>query len=138
MGEHFAVALYPDAAAFYQFLELEETGGKVSPEAALEIPQLQASFEDRNMLHQQDRDTIKSLGLKFRGRNAWPMFRTYRPGLATIHRPMNRYYHRQSTLCLASGDRVFGCLGSRVNRRTVPMPNGMQSFEGAWPGFPIF
>ena len=27
-------------------------------------------------------DLIKQLGLTFRGRNAWPMFRDYRPGLA--------------------------------------------------------
>jgi hypothetical protein len=41
---------------------------------------LQASFEDRNELTKKDRDVIKSLGLKFRGRQAWPLFRSYRPG----------------------------------------------------------
>jgi hypothetical protein len=46
----------------------------------LVIPHLQASFHDRKMLTQQDRDLIKELGLKFRGRKAWPMFRSYRPG----------------------------------------------------------
>jgi hypothetical protein len=80
LGEHFAVALYPGADAFYQFLDLEETDDMMAPEAVLEIPQLQVSFEDRNMLHQRDREIIKSLGFKFRGRNAWPMFRTYKPG----------------------------------------------------------
>jgi len=41
---------------------------------------LMASFEDRGMLQKRDLDQIKGLGLKFRGRNAWPMFRSYRPG----------------------------------------------------------
>ncbi|MGH3149043.1 MAG: DUF7309 domain-containing protein, partial [Rubrobacter sp.] len=30
-------------------------------------------------LDRRDREVIKKLGLKFRGRNAWPMFRSYRP-----------------------------------------------------------
>jgi hypothetical protein len=80
LGEHFAIALYPGAGAFHQFLRLEEAGNLATPEAVLEIPQVQASFEDRDMLQQRDREIIKSLGLKFRGRNAWPLFRTYSPG----------------------------------------------------------
>lgn len=31
-------------------------------------------------MSQKDRDVIKQLGLKFRGRQAWPLFRSYRPG----------------------------------------------------------
>jgi hypothetical protein len=34
------------------------------------------------MLHERDRALIKQLGLKFRGRQAWPQFRSYRPGFA--------------------------------------------------------
>ncbi|MCI0487237.1 MAG: hypothetical protein L0229_11630, partial [Blastocatellia bacterium] len=41
---------------------------------------LMASFEDRNELQQKDLKLIKDLGLKFRGRNAWPAFRSYLPG----------------------------------------------------------
>ncbi len=55
-------------------------GDKIPAEAFLETPQLQMSFEDRNILREQDRRLIKDLGLKFRGRNAWPMFRSWRPG----------------------------------------------------------
>ncbi len=80
-GEHFAVALYQGAAALYDFWELESGDALVNPMGLLDIPQLQASFEDRDMLAKQDRDVIKKLGLKFRGANAWPMFRSYAPGL---------------------------------------------------------
>jgi hypothetical protein len=39
-----------------------------------------ASFEDRAELHEQDLRLIKSLGLKFRGKKAWPLFQSYQPG----------------------------------------------------------
>lgn len=37
---------------------------------------------DRNVLDKQDREIIRSLGLSFRGRNAWPFFRSRQPGYA--------------------------------------------------------
>jgi hypothetical protein len=85
-GEHFAVALYQGAVALYDFIALSEaardgTADSVEAERVLEIPQLQASFEDRGRLEKEDRDIIKNLGLKFRGANSWPMFRNYAPGM---------------------------------------------------------
>jgi hypothetical protein len=79
-GEHFAVALYLGSAGLYGFWALESAGDSLPPETVLEIPQLQAAFNDRELLHKQDREVLKQLGLKFRGRNAWPQFRSYRPG----------------------------------------------------------
>lgn len=80
LGEHFGVSLYPNPRALYDFWALEEAGPEINPVALLEIPQLQASFEDRDQLENRDRKVIKDLGLKFRGRKEWPMFRNYRPG----------------------------------------------------------
>src|SRR5262245_55021427 len=85
-GEHFAVALYQGADALYDFLALREAGrderaDRIGAERVLEIPQLQASFEDRGHLQKEDRDIIKKLGLKFRGASSWPMFRNYAPGM---------------------------------------------------------
>ncbi len=85
-GEHFAIALYPGAEALYAFLDLEEQGREgvlddVAPDRILEIPQFQASFEDREQLQKEDREVIKKLNLKFRGQNEWPMFRSYAPGM---------------------------------------------------------
>jgi hypothetical protein len=79
-GEHFAVAVYLGARALHDFWEMEDGGALSSPLQLLDIPQLQASFEDRDQLDKQDRDLIKEVGLKFRGRKAWPLFRSYRPG----------------------------------------------------------
>ncbi|MBK8901761.1 MAG: hypothetical protein IPM53_11295 [Anaerolineaceae bacterium] len=78
LGEHLSIAVYLGEEALYNFWLVHEQA--VSPERILEVPQLQASFEDRNELTRQDRNLIKSLGLKYRGRQAWPMFRSYRPG----------------------------------------------------------
>lgn len=81
LGEHHALALYLGAEGLYSLWQFEEIASE-SPERFFEIPQMQASFEDRNELRKEDRDIIKTLGLKFRGRHAWPMFRSYRPGYA--------------------------------------------------------
>jgi hypothetical protein len=82
LGEHFAAAVYIGAKGLQGFW-LAHSGNEnpfIPPEVILETYHLQASFEGRNMLRKDDRDIIKQLGLKFRGRNEWPMFRSYRPG----------------------------------------------------------
>jgi hypothetical protein len=79
LGEHYAVSLYLGSEGIHGFLNLQEMGPFADPEALIQVPQLQASFEDREELDNRDREVIKELGLKFRGRSAWPMFRSYRP-----------------------------------------------------------
>jgi hypothetical protein len=78
LGEHYAVSLYLGSEGIHGYLNLQELGPFADPEALIQIPQLQASFEDREQLDKRDREVIKELGLKFRGRNAWPWFRSYR------------------------------------------------------------
>lgn len=80
LGEHYSVAVYLGSKGLYGFWGFQRRGPYSTGEELLEIPHLQASFENRNELTQKDRDVIKQLGLKFRGRQAWPMFRSYRPG----------------------------------------------------------
>ena len=82
LGEYYAISVYPNPEALYSFLAIQEMGPDVNPDALLEIPQFHASFEDRGELHNKDREVIKELGIKFRGRKEWPMFRSYRPGFA--------------------------------------------------------
>jgi hypothetical protein len=80
LGEHLALAVYLGAEGLYSFWGFQRIAASAPPEALLGIPHLQASFESRGELSKADREVIKELGLKFRGRQAWPMFRSYRPG----------------------------------------------------------
>ncbi|MBN1200787.1 MAG: hypothetical protein JXJ20_02920 [Anaerolineae bacterium] len=83
LGEHFAVAVYLGVEGLGGFWRMQQGPPEMTrPELLLETPQLQASFEDRDILRDQDRAVIKRLGLKFRGKSAWPMFRSYIPGYA--------------------------------------------------------
>ncbi len=85
LGQHYAVALYQGPEGLYGFWDMQDAGPDMTPEHVLSVPQLQASFEDRDTLEDKDRATIKKLDLKFRGRQAWPMFRSYRPGFLPWH-----------------------------------------------------
>lgn len=67
---------------------LEALMGMMSDSTAEDSPDLLylqkcllATFENREILEDSDRAVIKKLGLKFRGKNQWPMFRSYQPGL---------------------------------------------------------
>jgi hypothetical protein len=79
LGGHLAVAAYPGAEGLAGFWSMQQEMLGLNPEALLLIPQLQASFEDRNVLTDRDRRVIKEMGLKFRGRQSWPQFRSWRP-----------------------------------------------------------
>ncbi len=80
LGEHLAVAVYQGVRGLSGFWQMHAGGPELTPEFALQFPQLQASFEDRDIIAKEDRDVIKQLGLKYRGAKAWPQFRSYRPG----------------------------------------------------------
>lgn len=80
LGEHYAVAIYLGNRGLFGFWNFQNAGPTADPMEFLKIPQLQASFEDREELTDQDRGVIKNLGLKYRGAQAWPQFRSFRPG----------------------------------------------------------
>ena len=80
LGKHFAVAVYQGAKGLGGFWTMHSLGPRLTPEFILQVPQIQASFEDREMITKEDREVMKKLGLKYRGAHAWPQFRSYRPG----------------------------------------------------------
>lgn len=81
LGEHLAVSVYLGDETFHHFWAIQNAPqGLADAEQIMELPQLMASFEDRKALEKKDRDTIRRLGLRYHGRNAWPMFRSYCPG----------------------------------------------------------
>jgi hypothetical protein len=80
MGEHFGVFIYLGVEGLYGFWGFQEQHSEGDPMRIFEIPHLQVSFENREMLTEVDRKVIKKLGLKFRGKNEWPQFRSVKPG----------------------------------------------------------
>jgi len=80
LGEHLALAAYHGAEGLYGWYRLSQNEEPDNPTILYEIPHLQASLEDRERLTDKDRQVIKSLGLKFRGRQEWPRFRSFVPG----------------------------------------------------------
>lgn len=87
LGEVLALNLYPGPEgldSYWQIHErsrLAEEGVSLNSHALLNTQKcLMASFEDRSELHQKDLGIIREVGLKFRGRKEWPIFRSYKPG----------------------------------------------------------
>jgi len=80
-GEHFGLGVYLGAEGLEGILRMQDGDVPANPVDMLQVQDcIMASFEDRKLLWPEDLDVIVSLGLKFRGRNAWPLFRSYRPG----------------------------------------------------------
>ena len=80
-GEHMSLIVNLGAEGLWGYLTTLELGDVVDPIELLFIQRnLMASFEDRDMLRREDRDVIKGLGLSFRGKGAWPLFRSFSPG----------------------------------------------------------
>jgi hypothetical protein len=88
LGEMFALAVYLGSEGLESYMRVASEPPMVSPEA-LETMLMQkclmASFGGREELTKEDRQVIKSLGRKFRGRTAWPLFRSYRPAYHPWH-----------------------------------------------------
>jgi hypothetical protein len=85
LGEHFALGVYNGSEGLAGLWKMRMTESVTShdPVEVLSWQDcLMASYEDRSQLKKLDLDLIKELGLKFRGRNQWPLFRSYRPGYA--------------------------------------------------------
>lgn len=70
---------------------------------------LTAFFEDRQETTTRDRALIRKLELKFRGQNAWPVFRSHRPGYEAWYLTLDEA--RVLTLALVQAQEVAKRLG---------------------------
>lgn len=82
LGEMFALALYLGSEGLEGYMRIASEPHLDSSEG-LETMLMQkclmVSYGERKELTKEDHQVIKQLGLKFRGKNAWPLFRSYRP-----------------------------------------------------------
>jgi len=81
LGKILALAVYPGSEGFGSFLRLQNFDARDSDVDFFYRQRcLMASWETRQRLDKEDRAIIAQLGLRFRGRDAWPLFRSHRPG----------------------------------------------------------
>lgn len=86
-GQEYAVSIYPGYDSFGRFerLVMQEHIGNIPPLIYYEQDCLMCNFTNRENVSPQDRETLRELGLRFRGRNEWIVFRTMEPGLFPWH-----------------------------------------------------
>jgi hypothetical protein len=80
LGEHYAISVYPGIKEYMKLLDFYDLEDAMDPEELFSINQWQLSFEDRSHLEKEDLQFIKDSGMTFRGKNGWPMFRSFRDG----------------------------------------------------------
>lgn len=120
IGEHYAIAVYLGERGLYAFWDLQHSKpNRFSYQKFLEMPQLQASFEDRNLLTTEDRKLIKKTGVAFRGNQSWPMFRSHRPGFVPWFLNSNEVRFLQCAL-----DQTLNVAPRVKENRSILMPGG--------------
>ncbi len=80
LGEHYALAVYLGTEGLEGYLRIQ-SGEEIPPWESLHVQEcLIASFGDRKFLQKEDLTVMKKLGLKSKGYNLWPSFRSCLPG----------------------------------------------------------
>ena len=83
LGEHISVAVYVGELSIQAVLSVFQQGEtEKTPDVLFSTTQIQLSFEDRGDIEKRDYKIIKELGLKFRGKKEWPIFRSVWPSHA--------------------------------------------------------
>lgn len=88
-GEFLAMAVYPGEEGLLSYERMKRQrastvdagrSAPADPDVYLDQKTLMASFEASEDVDKRDRQVFKELGLRFRGRQAWPVLRSYEPG----------------------------------------------------------
>ncbi len=125
MGEVFALAVYRGTEGLEGITKIHSGMVELELEESMQVQNcLIASFEDREDLQEKDREIIKKLGLKFRGRKEWPLFRSLMPGYVPWF--LNKEEARFLTEALQQARAV--ALRVRDNPELLIPPNADQYF----------
>ncbi len=82
-GEEFGLGMFLGDHGYGRYVRLIEDETEAEDfEEDIMVRSLLMLLVDRDVLHKRDREVFRSLGLRFRGRNAWPFFRSQQPGYA--------------------------------------------------------
>lgn len=117
-GEEFGLGIFLGDAGLRRYAALVGEEEVDDPTAAIMTPLLTFLLANREELRKEDRNVIRSLGLSFRGKNAWPLFRSQRPGHVPWFLERDEAIHLANALrqALEIADRVrIGDLDLRRN-----------------------
>jgi hypothetical protein len=81
LGELFALVVYLGTEGLGTHLRVQS--GELPPEGADALHSqkcLIATYENKGSLAKEDLQAVRELGLNFKGRRMWPLFRSYQPG----------------------------------------------------------
>ncbi len=125
MGEVFALAVYRGTAGLEGITKIHTGMVELELEESMQVQNcLIASFEDREDIQEKDREIIKKLGLEFRGRKEWPLFRSLIPGYVPWF--LNREEARFLTVALQQAHAV--ALRAKDNAELLTPPDADQYF----------
>lgn len=81
--EVFAINVYPGEKGFSSYLDMIDSAERpvAMMQTGIEQNCIMISWENREQIDAVDYEQLKALGKKYRGKNNWPMFRDYSPGL---------------------------------------------------------
>ncbi len=116
LGEFLAMSVYLGSDGLAGYLKLQY--GEIKPEDpdTLYIQDcLMVSYENKNFIEKEDMRIIKELGLQFKGRKTWPLFRNYKPGYVPWY--LNRDEALYMTVVLQQAKDV--CLRLKENNMLV-------------------
>lgn len=142
LGEVFGLAVYLGSEGLEQYRKIQS--GKIhagSPEFAYSQSCLTAWFGDRNDLQQADLKVVRELGLKFRGSNVWPQFRSLQPGYLPWYLTESEAEYlalsvkqaREVALCLDTDPNWLSAPGKNHYLVRVPVDReGGWSWESHW------
>jgi hypothetical protein len=81
LKEMLGLVVYLGTEGLTGYLKIQSEGDTPDPIDFLHLQRcLTVTFESRKYLREPDLKIVKSLGLKFRGQQDWPLFRNYQPG----------------------------------------------------------
>jgi len=81
LGEFLSVTVYPSQRELQKSIDIcSLSDNRQRAELLLETRQIQLIFGGTRDIESKDRRILKELGLKFRGHDAWPYFRSIHPG----------------------------------------------------------
>ena len=122
LGEMLAMAVYEGTEGLQGYLKIRKGQIKPGNPDALYVQKcLMLSFENKKFLQEDDLEIIDELALAFRGRNAWPVFRSYKPGYFPWF--LNRDEVSYVTLALRQAMDVFSRLKDDAELLHAPKRN---------------